>query len=267
MLFAIGFMVTFVIGGMTGVLMAVPPADFQLHNSLFLVAHFHNVVIGGVLFGAFAGYNYWFPKAFGFRLHDGLGRASFWCWLVGFYLAFGPLYVLGLEGMTRRMQHYDVPAWRPWLLVAALGALVIFAGIVLMAVQLYVSIRDREALRDVNFPALPRVEGEEPYWDIKQKALERMHFSDEPEYEDIEIPRSTPTGFVCAFFATVLGFALIWHIWWMAAAAFVGAFATFVVYAWRDLTEEVVPAEEVARVSRANRAARAAHLEELRVPA
>ena len=131
MLWSIGFMVTFVIGGMTGVLLAVPPADFVLHNSLFLVAHFHNVIIGGVLFGAFAGYTYWFPKAFGFRLHEGLGKAAFWCWLIGFYVAFMPLYVLGLMGMTRRMQHYDVAAWRPWLLVAAAGAAVILAGIVL----------------------------------------------------------------------------------------------------------------------------------------
>ena len=131
MLWSIGFMVTFVLGGMTGVLLAVPPADFVLHNSLFLVAHFHNVIIGGVLFGAFAGYTYWFPKAFGFRLHEGLGKAAFWCWFIGFYLAFMPLYVLGLMGMTRRMQHYDVPAWHPWLLVAALGAAVILAGIVL----------------------------------------------------------------------------------------------------------------------------------------
>ena len=108
-LWSIGFMVTFVIGGMTGVLMAVPPADFQLHNSLFLIAHFHNVIIGGVVFGVMAGYNYWFPKAFGFMLDERWGRASFWCWLIGFYLAFMPLYVLGLMGMTRRMQHYDDP--------------------------------------------------------------------------------------------------------------------------------------------------------------
>src|SRR6202012_835250 len=146
MLWSIGFMVTFVIGGMTGVLMAVPPADFLLHNSLFLVAHFHNVIIGGVLFGAFAGYEYWFPKAFGFRLHSGLGKAAFWCWFIGFYLAFMPLYVVGLEGMTRRMQHYDVAAWRPWLLIAGVAALVILAGIICQIAQLYVSIARREQL-------------------------------------------------------------------------------------------------------------------------
>src|SRR5713101_7577704 len=139
MMWTIGFMITFVIGGMTGVLLAVPPADFALHNSLFLVAHFHNVIIGGVLFGMFAGISYWFPKAFGFKLHEGLGKAAFWCWFVGFYLAFVPLYVVGLMGMTRRMQHYDVPEWHPWLLVAALGAAVIMCGIALQIAQLVVS--------------------------------------------------------------------------------------------------------------------------------
>src|SRR6202023_949527 len=148
MLWSIGFMVTFIIGGLTGVLLAVPPADFLLHNSLFLVAHFHNVIIGGVLFGAFAGYTYWFPKAFGFGLHEGLGKAAFWFWITGFYVAFMPLYVLGLMGMTRRMQHYDVAAWRPWLLLAALGAGLILVGIGLQIAQLIVSIRRRESLRD-----------------------------------------------------------------------------------------------------------------------
>src|SRR5471032_2076129 len=148
LLWWIGFMVTFIIGGMTGVLMAVPPVAFVLHNSLFLVAHFHNVIIGGVLFGAFAGYTYWFPKAFGFRLHEGLGQAAFWCWLVGFYIAFMPLYVLGLLGMTRRMQHYDVPEWHPWLIVAACGAGLILCGIVLQIAQLVVSINRRAQLRD-----------------------------------------------------------------------------------------------------------------------
>jgi cytochrome o ubiquinol oxidase subunit 1 len=281
MLWAIGFMITFVVGGVTGVLLAVPPADFLLHNSLFLVAHFHNVVIGGVLFGAFAGYSYWFPKAFGFRLHEGLGKAAFWCWFVGFYLAFMPLYAVGLLGMTRRMQHYDVPEWHPWMLVAAAGAAVILAGIVLQVMQLTVSIRRRAELRDVtgdpwngrslewataspppsfNFAVLPHVEGEEPYWGVKQRALREQKLGEEPPYRDIEMPRNSPTGFVCAFFATIMGFALIWHIWWMVAVAFVGAFATFVAFAWRDRTEVTIPAVEVARLDRANRVARAAAL-------
>jgi cytochrome o ubiquinol oxidase subunit 1 len=249
--------------------------------SPILVAHFHNVIIGGVLFGAFAGYTYWFPKAFGFRLHEGLGKAAFWCWFVGFYMAFMPLYVLGFMGMTRRMQHYDVPAWHPWLLLAAAGAAVILTGIVLQVTQLVVSIRRREQLRDVtgdpwngrslewstaspppsfNFGVLPRIEGEDAYWGIKQRARQQASLGDEPEYEEIEMPRNSPTGFICAFFATFAGFALIWHIWWMVALAALGAFATFVVFAWRDRTEDTIPAEEVARIDRANRGARSAAL-------
>jgi cytochrome o ubiquinol oxidase subunit I len=277
MYWGIGFIITFIIAGMTGVLLAVPPADFLLHNSLFVVAHFHNVIIGAILFGAFAGYTYWFPKVFGFRLDERLGKAAFWCWFFGFYLAFGPLYVVGLMGMTRRMQHYDNPAWYPWLLVAMVGALVILAGIILLVAQLVVSIRNREQLRDTtgdpwdgralewstssppppfNFAVLPQVEGLDAYWLMKQRAVGRGTPVPEPVYEDIEMPRNSATGFVCAFFATFLGFALIWQIWWLAILAFVGAFATFVVFAWRDRTEYRIPAAEVARIDRENRAAR-----------
>jgi len=286
MLWSIGFMITFVIGGVTGVLLAVPPADFVLHDSLFLVAHFHNVLIGGLLFGAFAGYSYWFPKAFGFRLHEGLGKASFWCWVIGFYVAFMPLYVLGLMGMPRRMQHYDVPAWRPWLLIAAGGAVIILAGIILQIAQLAVSIRMREALRDktgdpwdgrslewstpspppaFNFAVLPRVEGEEAYWRIKQRARQRAKLGEEPSYTEIEMPRNSATGFICAFFATFMGFALIWHIWWMVALAAFGAYATFVAFAWRDRVEDIIPANAVARIDRANRSARGEVLAGLQV--
>ena len=285
MLWSVGFMVTFVIGGVTGVLLAVPPVDFVVHESLFQVAHFHNVIIGGVLFGAFAGYTYWFPKAFGFRLHEGLGKAAFWCWLIGFYLAFMPLYVVGLMGMTRRMQHYDVPDWRPWLLVAAGGAATILAGIILQIAQLAVSIRQREALRDTtgdpwdgrslewstsspppafNFAVLPRVEGVDAYWTIKQRVRQQARLTDEPTYTDIEMPRNSATGFMCAFFATFLGFSLIWHIWWIAVLAALGAYATFVVFAWRDRVEYFIPADAVAHIDRANRSARTEALAELR---
>ncbi|HTI82928.1 MAG TPA: cytochrome o ubiquinol oxidase subunit I [Acetobacteraceae bacterium] len=271
MMFSLGFMVTFVIGGMTGVLLAVPPADFVLHNSVFLVAHFHNVIIGGVLFGAFAGYYYWFPKAFGFRLHENLGKAAFWCWIIGFYVAFMPLYVLGLMGMTRRMQHYDVAEWHPWLLIAGLGALIILTGIVLQVVQLIVSIRHRAELRDLtgdpwngstlewattspppafNFAVLPRIRPNDMFREVKEHARQQASLVDPAAYTDIEMPRNSATGFVCAFFATFMGFALIWHIWWLAIAGAVGAYITFVVFAWRDRTEEVIPAIEVARISR-----------------
>jgi cytochrome o ubiquinol oxidase subunit I len=283
MLWAVGFMVTFVIGGMTGVLLAIPPADFLLHNSLFLVAHFHNVIIGGVLFGAFAGYTFWFPKVFGFRLHEGLGKAVFWCWFVGFYLAFMPLYVLGFLGMTRRMQHYDVAAWRPWLLVAALGAAVILVGIVLQIVQLVVSIRQRESLRDLtgdpwngrslewstaspppafNFAVIPRIEGGDAYWRIKEEAREQQTTAEAPVYEDIELPPSTPIGVVCAFFATLLGFAMIWWIWWLAAASALGILIAVGVFALRDRREVRIPAAEVAMLDREHRAARRAALAE-----
>jgi cytochrome o ubiquinol oxidase subunit 1 len=282
MLWALSFMVTFVIGGMTGVLLAVPPADFVLHNSLFLVAHFHNVIIGGVLFGAFAGYTYWFPKAFGFRLDEWWGKAAFWLWTIGFYVAFMPLYVLGLEGMTRRIQHYDVAAWHPWLLVAAGGAALILAGIGCQVVQLAVSIRHREALRDTtgdpwdgrtlewittspppafNFAVMPNVTGEEAYWGIKQKALEQRQLSELPDYKPIEMPRNSPTGFVTAFFAVVTGFALIWHIWWMVIVGLIGAFVTFVVFAWRDVAEYDLSAAEVAEADRQRREARVALVE------
>jgi cytochrome o ubiquinol oxidase subunit I len=281
MMWSIGFMVTFILGGLTGVLVAVPPADFLLHNSLFLVAHFHNVIIGGVLFGAFAGYTYWFPKAFGFRLYEGWGKAAFWLWLTGFYVAFMPLYAAGFLGMTRRMQHYDVPEWRPWMLVAGVGAVIILAGIICQIMQLALSIRDRESLRDVtgdpwdgrslewataspppvfNFAVMPDVEGVDAYWKVKSRARQQG-LSRAPDYTDIEMPKNSPTGFVCAFFATVMGFALIWHIWWMVILGGAGAFATFVAFAWRDHDEYVIPAAEVARIDGINREARRAALE------
>jgi cytochrome o ubiquinol oxidase subunit 1 len=273
-LWSLGFMVTFVIGGMTGVLMAVPPADFQLHNSLFLVAHFHNVIIGGTVFGAMAGYNYWFPKAFGFMLDERWGKASFWCWLTGFYLAFMPLYVLGLMGMTRRMQHYDDVSWRPWLAVAALGALVILAGIACQVVQLVVSIRTRETRRDVtgdpwdgrtlewataspppawNFAVLPQVSGMDAFWTRKVSARAKEGpLGDRVNYEPIEMPKNSATGFVTAFFAVVTGFALIWHIWWMAGLGVFGAFVTILVFAFREHEEVEIPARQIAEIDRAH---------------
>jgi cytochrome o ubiquinol oxidase subunit 1 len=273
MLWSLGFMVTFIIGGLTGVLVAVPPADFLLHNSLFLVAHFHNVIIGGVLFGAFAGYTYWFPKAFGFRLHEGWGIAAFWFWQVGFFVTFIPLYAVGLLGMTRRMQHYDVPEWKPWLLVSSVGAILILIGILCQIAQLVVSIMRREKLRDrtgdpwdgrslewataspppvYNFALMPDVSGEDAYWLIKAHAKQQSLDTKAPDYIDIEMPKNSPTGFVAAFFAAVMGFALIWHIWWMVILGIIGSFATFVAFAWRDHDEYVIPAAEVERIDHVN---------------
>ena len=284
MLYSVAFMVLFVIGGMTGVMLAIPPADFVLHNSLFLVAHFHNIVIPAVLFGAFAGYTYWFPKAFGFQLDETWGRRAFWLWASGFVVAFMPLYVLGLMGMTRRLQHYDVPSWQPWLIAASVGAVMIAGAIGCMIVQLYVSIRDRdsERLKDAtgdpwdgrtlewsttspppvfNFAGLPDVTNEEPYWGMKNRAREESRLSDLPDYEEIEMPKNSPTGVVTAFFATLLGFAAVWHIWWLVILGGLGAWATFVVFAWRDEAEYEIPADEVERRDRLRREGKAKMLD------
>jgi cytochrome o ubiquinol oxidase subunit 1 len=284
MLWSMGFIFTFIIGGLTGVLLAIPPADFVTHNSMFLVAHFHNVIVGGVVFAILAGLEFWFPKAFGFRLHPGWGKAVFWFAFFGFWVTFTPLYVLGLLGMTRRLQHINIPDWAPWLYVSVAGVGILILGVIAQVVQLVVSIRDRDKLRDVtgdpwdgrslewatpspppffNFAVMPNVEGEEAYWGIKLRAVETQQLSPEPRYASFEMPINSPVGFYTAFFASVFGFSMIWHIWWLALLAFAAAFAGFVVFAWRDVHEFHVPVEEVARVDRARRAAREALLERM----
>jgi cytochrome o ubiquinol oxidase subunit I len=265
MMFAVGFIATFAIGGMTGVLLGVPPVNFVVHNTTFIIAHFHNVIIGGLLFGVLAGINYWFPKAFGFTLHEGLGHASFWCWLIGFWLAFAPLYVLGLMGMPRRLEHIPDPSWRPMLLVAEVGTVVILLGIVCQIAQLYVSIRTREQRRDLtgdpwnarnlewstsspppayNFAVLPKVETIDAFWHMKQAGRPTT----EPTYEAIEVPRNSPAGFITAFFAVILGFSLIWHIWWLAILGFLAAVAVVLTAAWSTEREDEIPAAEVAQM-------------------
>jgi cytochrome o ubiquinol oxidase subunit I len=284
MFWSMGFVVTFVIGGMTGVLLAVPPADFQLHNSLFLVAHFHNTIIGAVVFGVFAGITFWFPKAFGFRLHEGWGKAVFWFEFLGFYVTFVPLYAAGLLGMTRRLQHYDVSEWRPFILAASVGVALAACGLACLILQLIVSIRRRAELRDntgdpwngrslewataspppvFNFAVLPKVRQQEPYWEMKRRAIEAQQISTESEYEAIAMPRNNPTGFVTAFFATVTGFALIWHIWWLVGVGLAAAYAVFVWFAWRDSEDYTIPASEVASIDRERRRAREQWLTEL----
>ncbi|ENZ83896.1 MULTISPECIES: cytochrome o ubiquinol oxidase subunit I [Caulobacter] len=265
MLWTVGFMVTFVIGGMTGVLLAVPPADFVLHNSLFLIAHFHNVIIGGVVFGMFAGINYWFPKAFGFKLNSFWGKVSFWCWLVGFWVAFAPLYVLGLMGVTRRLNHFEDPSLQIWFVIAAIGAVIILFGILAFLVQIIVSIRDREALRDVtgdpwggrtlewatsspppayNFAFTPVIHQIDAWWDMKQRGYERPTSGFIP----IHMPANTGAGVVLAGISTVLGFAMIWHIWWLAALSFVALIASTIVHTFNFKRDYYIPAEEVVRV-------------------
>jgi cytochrome o ubiquinol oxidase subunit 1 len=273
----LGFMVTFVIGGMTGVMMAIPPADFILHNSLFLIAHFHNVAIGGVVFGAMAGYTYWFPKAFGFKLNEPLGKAVFWCWLIGFYLAFLRLYAMGLMGATRRMQHYADPEWQPFMLVALAGAVLILIGIILTVVQLVVSIRTRNQNRDLtgdpwngrtlewsipspppawNFAVVPQVECPDAFWVAKQQPAGFHNPGPPKTYTSLHIPRNNPTGVMLAFCTTVLGFALIWRIGWLAALGLLGVIVVALVQAWRTDQEILVPAEKVEAFERTSAARR-----------
>jgi cytochrome o ubiquinol oxidase subunit 1 len=266
-LWTIGFMITFTIGGMTGVMMAIPGADFVLHNSLFLIAHFHNVIIGGVLFGYLAGFNYWFPKAFGFKLDEKLGKRAFWFWLVGFYVAFLPLYVLGFMGMTRRLNHYDNPQWHPWLLLAEVGAVLIAIGIAHQVAQLYVSIRDRNlpANRDFtgdpwdgrtlewatssppapyNFAVIPHVHGLDEFTHRKEtgELALPLHF------DDIHMPSNTSAGIFIGVFSLMLGFGGIWHIWWLAIAGLIGIVVSAIVHSSIDDDGYFIPAETVRRI-------------------
>ena len=262
MMWTIAFMVTFTIGGMTGVLLAVPPADFVLHNSLFLVAHFHNVIIGGTLFGMFAGINYWFPKAFGFKLNETWGKISFWCWVVGFYFAFMPLYVLGLMGVTRRMRYFDDPNLQIWFVIAAFGAALIAAGIGAFLMQIFVSIRNREKLADLtgdpwngrtlewatsspppeyNFAFTPIVHDLDAWYDMKEcKAVRPVS-----GFKAIHMPSGTGTGVVLAGLSVAFGFAMIWYIWWLAGLALAGIFGTTIFHTFNYKRDFHIPVEDV----------------------
>lgn len=269
MLWTIGFMVTFTIGGMTGVLMSMPVVDFQLHNSLFLIAHFHNAIIGGVVFGYFAGVNYWWPKIFGFKLDERLGRASFWFWIIGFYVAFMPLYALGLMGMTRRLDHYSaVPGWHAYLLVAAAGTAIIACGIGCQVAQVLLSIKNREKLKVAsdpwdartlewsipspvpyyNFAVTPTVDSRDPYWKAKQIA--KRNGEVKPEYKDIHMPKNTGVGFIMALFSGAFGFAMVWHIIWLAVAGLIGIVACIVARTFDTDIDYYIKAEDVARMDR-----------------
>ncbi|QEL12164.1 cytochrome o ubiquinol oxidase subunit I [Kushneria phosphatilytica] len=268
-MWTLGFLVTFTVGGMTGVMLAVPGANFVLHNTLFVIAHFHNVIIGGVVFGAMAGITYWFPKAFGFTLDEKWGKRSFWFWLVGFYLAFMPLYILSFMGATRRMQSYVDPSWHPLMVVAWVGAVCILLGIMCTVMQFYVSIRDRKKNRVLNgdpwdartlewmthcppafynFAKLPVVSSIDTLWDRKERG---ENIYEEPEhYEDIHMPRNTVAGPVICLFALIMGFALVWHIWWMAIGGFVGVVVSFIVRSFNEDIDYYVPAAEVERIEK-----------------
>lgn len=266
MLWSLGFIVTFSIGGMTGVLLSVPGADFVLHNSEFLVAHFHNMLIPGALFGYFAGYSYWFPKMTGFRLDEKWGVRAFWSWIAGFYLAFMPLYALGFMGMPRRMDHYDNPAWQPYLIVAVLGTFLVAFGIFCQIVQLYVSFRDRKALVDntgdpwgshslewattspppfYNFAQTPVVDSLD---DFAYKKEHGIAYRAQAPFKEIHMPKNTGVGVVMGAITFIFGFAMIWYIWWLAIASLLAMIVAVIYRGSDDHTDYMLSAEEVARV-------------------
>ncbi|SHM58778.1 cytochrome o ubiquinol oxidase subunit I [Phytopseudomonas punonensis] len=273
-LWTLGFIITFSIGGMTGVLLAVPGADFLLHNSLFLIAHFHNVIIGGAVFGYMAGITFWFPKAFGFKLHEGWGKASFWFWIVGFYFAFMPLYVLGFMGMTRRLNSTTNPEWEPWLYVAVVGAVMIGIGILCTLIQFAVSIIKRKELADVtgdpwdartlewstsspppfyNFAVTPRGDRIDEFHEQKRDGLKPAP----TKYSPIHMPKNTGVGLIMSIGALGFGFALIWHIWWLAALSFVGTFAVLIRNSYNTDVDYYVQPDEIERIENAHIQAKA----------
>jgi cytochrome o ubiquinol oxidase subunit 1 len=274
-LWTLGFLITFSIGGMTGVLLSVPAADFQLHNSLFLIAHFHNTIIGGVVFGYLAGITYWFPKVFGFKLNERLGKCAFWCWMIGFYVAFVPLYILGFMGMTRRLYHYEESTgWHPYLVVAGIGALIVLIGICFQILQLLVSIKNRNKpeYRDFtgdpwnartlewttaspapfyNFAFVPHVHSLDAFWEEKQEKLKNPNERQEKlAYEDIHMPKNTCLPIIIAAFAFIFGFAFIWDITWLIFVGFIGMLVTVLIRSFDYDIDYYVKASEVEKTEK-----------------
>ncbi len=264
MLWFLGFIGIFAIGGMAGVMLAVPPADFQLHNSLFLVAHFHSMVVGGVLFGIFCGLSYWFPKITGLKLNERIGRSAFWCWMIGFCLSFIPMYVLGLMGATRRLDHYDASTgWQPLFVLMLIGGIVIAFGVALQLAQILASVIQKKRLRDTtgdpwngrslewavasppqfyNFTVIPKVSSRDAFWEMKRRGLPS------PAYEDIHVPKNTAAGIYIAAFAFLVGFAFVWEIIWLAVLSIIGIIVVFVVRGFNEHSEYILTAAEVQKL-------------------
>ncbi|MEE8659226.1 Cytochrome bo(3) ubiquinol oxidase subunit 1 [Acetobacteraceae bacterium EV16G] len=280
MYWVLGFVVVFSIGGMTGVMLAMPAADFILHNSLFLVAHFHNVIIGGVYFGYVAGMNFWFPKVFGFKLNASWGKAAFWFWFFGFFFAFVPLYIAGFEGMTRRLNHYDNPDWHVQMLIAAFGVALIACGVVSQLVQIYVSIRDRNKPENIdytgdpwggrtlewsvsspppayNFAVEPEIYGIDTYHAEKQSGRRSIELK---PIVPIHMPKNTASGFVIGVFAAIFGFAFVWSIFWLVAVSLLAIIVTVIVRSFQTDVDYYVPVSEIERDQEAyTRSLTAAH--------
>ncbi|GAC1386471.1 MAG: cytochrome o ubiquinol oxidase subunit I [Candidatus Saccharimonadales bacterium] len=269
MLWFLGFIAIFSIGGLAGVILAVPPVDFQLHNSLFLVAHFHSMVIGGVLFGIFCGISYWFPKITGLKLNERIGRQAFWCWMIGYCLSFIPMYVLGIMGATRRLNHYDASTgWQPLFILMFIGGLVIMAGLALQLAQILATVLQKNRLRDItgdpwngrtlewattaplpfyNFTVIPRVKTRDAFWEMKR------HEQPASAYEDIVIPKNTAVGIYIAAFAFLVGFAFVWEIIWLAVVSIIGIIVVFVMRAFNDHSEYTLTAAEVQQIEAARK--------------
>lgn len=265
MLWFLGFVSTFTFGGMAGVLMSVPPADFQIHNSLFLVAHFHTMIIGGALFGIFAGITYWFPKVTGFKLNERIGKYAFWCWIIGFFTAFTPLYILGLMGATRRLDHYSAASgWQPLFIIAFIGVCIIGLGTLIQVAQVVYSIKHRNENKDTtgdpwngrtlewstlspapfyNFAIIPQVTSRDAFWEMKKENKKIK-----PQYEDITLPKNTALGIYVSIFCFAAGFAFVWHIYWLAVLGIVGAILCVIIRTFDEKTEYVLKATEVAKL-------------------
>lgn len=266
MLWFFAFVLNFSVAGMTGILLSSPPVDYEVHNSLFLIAHFHGMVIGSFLFAFFAAFSYWWPKYTGFMLNERLGTYAFWCWFVGFLLAFMPLYMLGFMGATRRLDHYDASTgWYPLFLLVAIGAAIIMCGVAFLLLQIFISIRDRKKNIDItgdpwngrtlewavpspppiyNFAIIPTVTDKDPFWIMKREEapLEKR------EYEDIHIPRNSPLGLYIGGLSLIMGFALTWHIMWLGLLSVVGIVACLIIRLSGKDEHEVITAQEVARI-------------------
>ena len=272
MYYFMGFVSLFTFGGMAGVLLSLPGADFELHNSLFLVAHFHTMIVSGALFGIFAGITYWFPKVFGFKLNEKLGLRAFWCWVVGFFLSFVPLYILGFMGVTRRLDHYTDAAWQPFFIVAAIGVCVIGIGALIQVWQLIVSIKERKQNVDTtgdpwngrtlewatpspvpfyNFAVIPEVDSRDAFWESKKRA--EAAGLPEPtrhplKYEDIEMAKNTGMAIYVSGFVFLFGFAMVWHIIWLAVLGLGGAITCIIIRSFNENTEYILPAAEVEKL-------------------
>jgi cytochrome o ubiquinol oxidase subunit 1 len=265
MIWFLGFVFLFTLGGVAGVMMSVPAVDYQVHNSLFLVAHFHTMIVSGVLFGYFAGLTYWFPKAFGFKLNERLGKYAAYCWIAGFVLAFVPLYILGIMGATRRLDHYDASlGWQPLFIVAAVGVVIIIVGVFFQILQLVYSIWRRDANRDLtgdpwdgrtlewstdspppvyNFATLPEVHDRDAWW-----AMKKSRQIEKPQYEAIELPKNTSFALILAGCAFLFGFAVVWHIWWLAFLTLLGLITAIIIRSTEEKTEQTISAARVAKI-------------------